>query len=405
MQIAMIGILVVFGAAFLIYNNSQSKNTAVKKENISGGKVKKNENPAPKVDMFKFMEFDKILDDMIIQNNGTKYTMVVQCKGINYELMSEIEQLAVEEGFITFLNTLKSPIQLYVQARTINLKKSIDMYKEKIDVLGDKLDKANIKIKNLNNDINATKGEIMEASVEKDKVKRIFDYAEDISKYVERLSSNKNMLQRKFYVIVSMNKADLSFSDDFTAEEIYENIYNELYTRAEAIVSGLHTCSVSGRVLNSNELAELMYVSINRDDAKLIDIKTALDSGFYRLYSVSEDVQEKKRKAIRGIIEAEAVRRVEKAIEIAIKNGIIQSEEQTLEEMDNAADLAAVKIVENLKGSKEDKNKVKKVIVDAHNEKAEERKKEKEKKEKENKKNETQKELSTVENEDDESIV
>ena len=60
-----------------------------------------------KEDMFKFMEFDRILDDMIVQKGGVRFTKAIKCKGINYDLMSEVEQLAVEEGFITFLNTLK----------------------------------------------------------------------------------------------------------------------------------------------------------------------------------------------------------------------------------------------------------------------------------------------------------
>ena len=77
-----------------------------------------------------FMDFDKIEDNMIISQNGEKYTAVIRCKGINYNLMSEVEQLSVEEGFIKFLNTLKYPIQLYVQAQNIDLKDNIKKYKE-----------------------------------------------------------------------------------------------------------------------------------------------------------------------------------------------------------------------------------------------------------------------------------
>ena len=81
-----------------------------------------------KEDVFDFMEFDEISDNMIIQNKGTRYTMMIQCKGINYDLMSDVEQLSVEEGFITFLNTLTSPIQLYVQAQNLDLKGTIKVY-------------------------------------------------------------------------------------------------------------------------------------------------------------------------------------------------------------------------------------------------------------------------------------
>ena len=62
--------------------------------------------------IFEFMEFDEIVDNMIVRKNGTQYIMVLQCNGVNYDLMSEQEKISVEEGFVQFLNTLRFPIQL-----------------------------------------------------------------------------------------------------------------------------------------------------------------------------------------------------------------------------------------------------------------------------------------------------
>ena len=81
----------------------------------------------------KFMEFDKIEDNMIVQKNGNRYLMVVECQGVNYDLMSSMEQTAVEEGFLQFLNSLRYPIQIYVQTRTVNLENSIENYKRRVD--------------------------------------------------------------------------------------------------------------------------------------------------------------------------------------------------------------------------------------------------------------------------------
>ena len=69
----------------------------------------------------KFMDFDDIKDNMIIQKDGKRLVMVIKCQGVNYDLMSSIEKVGVEQGFIQFLNTLTRPIQLYVQARKVNL--------------------------------------------------------------------------------------------------------------------------------------------------------------------------------------------------------------------------------------------------------------------------------------------
>ena len=57
--------------------------------------------------IFEFMEFDEIVDNMIVRKNGTQYVMILQCNGVNYDLMSEDEKISVEEGFVQFLNTLR----------------------------------------------------------------------------------------------------------------------------------------------------------------------------------------------------------------------------------------------------------------------------------------------------------
>lgn len=67
--------------------------------------------------------------------------MVVECQGINYDLMSRMEKNAVEEGFSQFLNTLRHPIQIYTQSRTINLDSSLENYKHRVDGIKEELDR------------------------------------------------------------------------------------------------------------------------------------------------------------------------------------------------------------------------------------------------------------------------
>lgn len=100
----------------------------------------------PRESIYKFMEFDEIKDNMIIRKNRTQYIMILQCQGINYDLMSEEEKMAVEEGFVQFLNTLSFPIQLYVQTRSLNLRDIIDEYKERVSEVAKDIEKLNTKI-------------------------------------------------------------------------------------------------------------------------------------------------------------------------------------------------------------------------------------------------------------------
>lgn len=342
--------LIIIGSSKKEKVNKKSNNNSKKvsgNDSITAGyayKDGKNKDIAKK-DIFDFMEFDKIVDDMIVQEKKGKYIMVLQCKGINYDLMSEVEQLSVEEGFVTFLNTLKFPIQLYVQARAINLDKSLNIYKDSVKVLdtkyNDSVEKYNQAAKNVS--LDASK--LDNAQMQKEKFANMLDYAKDITRYVEKMSLNKHMLQRKFYVVYSYNKAEINSSSNFNAHEVQDICRRELFTRGQTLISALATCSVNAKMLNSNELAELLYVSYNRDDEKLIDIKTALDSGFYRLYSTSKDIMQKRDELMLKEIKSEAMNRVKSAIDETMEHQEKKSPEELIEEYEENVDREAVNII------------------------------------------------------------
>ena len=85
------------------------------------------------------MKFDKIQDNMIITENEKKFIMVIECQGVNYDLMSGVEKASTEQGFLQFLNTLRFPVQIYVQTRTVNLGNSIIKYKDKLKQVENRL--------------------------------------------------------------------------------------------------------------------------------------------------------------------------------------------------------------------------------------------------------------------------
>ena len=385
------GIFVAIFALFLFGKKDNKKGEETKAENSSSNAVattqlnsnvasngktvkEKSDKGIARKDIFDFMEFDKIADNMIIQDKGNKYTMVIQCKGINYDLMSEVEQMAVEEGFITFLNTLKYPIQLYVQARAVDLKDSMNIYKNSLGVLQEQYRQADDEYNKVTNDIDASYSQIKEAKLEREKRAHILDYAQDITRYVERISLNKHILQRKFYVVLSYNKSEVTATSEFSKEEIYDICCRELTTRAQSLIGALMSCSVQGSILTSNELAELLYISYNRDDEKLLDIRTALESGFYRLYSTSKDVFEKKEELRQKQIEEAALDRVKEALvqNMRMKQGL--TEDELLEEFEDRADREALNIINTADMSEEERQALGDIIASRHVIEAEKRK-------------------------------
>jgi len=188
---------VLFIAIFLgllyLYLILKEKNTNVKKSdkkdvNISKNKVKQNYNVQS---VFDFIEFDKVEDNMIIQKKGKRFLMAIECQGVNYDLMSEVEKTAVETGFLQFLNTLREPIQIYVQSRTVNLEQNLGNYKVQIQQIEEDLRKKEQKFKELvdKGSLNEKQTNMMKYEIIR--MKNLLDYGRDIVANTERMSFNK----------------------------------------------------------------------------------------------------------------------------------------------------------------------------------------------------------------------
>ena len=250
-----------------------------------------------KESILDFMEFDEIVDNMIVRKNATQYIMILQCNGVNYDLMSEQEKISVEEGFVQFLNTLRFPIQLYVQSRTLNLREIIAEYKSRVDTLYLEIEKLDEKIAQAKQQGNKPLREKLE--FEKRRKVNILEYGISITDYVEKLSSNKNVLQQKTYVVVSYYSAEIGGGlDKYSKEEIYNMCFSELYTRCQNIASALATSQVTSKILESEELAELLYVAYNRDESEFLQLSKVIDSQYDSLYSTGKDILQKKQEKI-----------------------------------------------------------------------------------------------------------
>ena len=285
-----------------------------KKEQKEEGNTKNTISDAKKIakeytteSIFKFMEFEGIEDNMIIQKKGMRYIMVVECQGINYDLMSENEKIGVEEGFLQFLNTLRHPVQIYVQTRTVNLNDSIENYQRKVEEIGYELEKKkNAYLKKLQSG-NVPKEELNKDFFEITKQTNLYEYGKDIILNTQRMSLNKNVLSKKYYVIVPYYVEDLGPNSTFDKEEIKNMAFQELYTRSQSIIRTLSSCEVIGKILNSNELADLLYIAYNRDEAEVFSIDRAARAGYEELYTTAPDVLEKEMKALDEEIEKRAI--------------------------------------------------------------------------------------------------
>lgn len=195
-------ILIFIYIILRIKSNKKEKNQN-EKSSENSEKAKEISKEESKKSVLDFMNFYTVQDDMIIQKKGQKFLMVLQCQGINYDLMSEMEKNSVEEGFIQFLNTLTYPIQLYIQTRKVNLTSSIETYKKRLKETEDNLNRVKYQYERMKKSQSADQKQLNKLLFEVTKQNNLYEYTKDIIKNTEMMSLNKNILNKQYYIIIS----------------------------------------------------------------------------------------------------------------------------------------------------------------------------------------------------------
>lgn len=301
--------------------------------------------------IFNFMEFDKIEDNMIIQNKGKKFLMVVKCQGVNYDLMSGVEKASVEQGFAQYLNTLRYQIQIYVQTRTVDLESSISTYKDKIKLLGNNLVQKELLYNQHVKDGIYPQDKLMEEKREVAKIRNLYEYGVDIVNNTERMSLNKGILSKQYYIIIPYYAEEIGTAD-YSKDEIQNMAFSELYTRAQSTISLLSVCGVMGQILDSVEISNLLYMAYNRDEAEVYDLRKAIAARYDEMYTTAPDVIAKKIKELDKQIEKEAYERANDAVlEVRQENEKERMLKQKEEQYEDAIKKLAKIIIERNKNN------------------------------------------------------
>ena len=334
-----LGILLIVLAVIIVKKIS---NRNIEKK--ANKKNKKNEKVSAtagynKQSIFDFMEFDRIEDNMIIQKDKVKYIMVIECQGINYDLMSGIEKVSVEQGFIQFLNTLRQSIQLYTQTRAVNLGSSISTYKEKVTEIGNKLNKMVAEYNQMvNSNVRIDEQELQRLQFEITKQRNLYEYGIDIVNNTEKMSLNRSVLRKYYYVVVPYYIEDVGDSK-YDSEELKGMAFSELYTNCQSIIQSLGACGIHCKILNSRELVELLYVAYNRDESEDYDVEKVLRSGYTELYTTAQDVLDKKMKELDKVINQRAKILANNSIRDAVietkKEKMVREKEERMNDLIN----------------------------------------------------------------------
>lgn len=180
------------------------------------------------------LPFEDVRDSMIHLGNH-QYRAILSCSSLNYQLKTEKEQDIIELSFQRFLNSLSFPISIYVQTRTMENERMLESLRK--DTLS-----------------------ILE---EFPKLEAYGDaYFGEMADIYETIGNNKE--KRKYVIIPFDEAATLTTSTD---EEKYEYVLQEMKNRIIIIKDGLEAIGITAKLLNTNDLLDLLYVSYHKDTA------------------------------------------------------------------------------------------------------------------------------------------
>ena len=233
----------IVGTAIYLNRKKKSVNSNIKQ------KTKNNTNERSKkskkkqlADIFEM----KIKDNIICW--GNRYSTIIRLGNIDYNMLSNSEQEAIENILIQTVLAIDYPVQFFSTTEFIDTSKVISLLK------------AN-KTSNF----------------------KISEYKEYLIEYLQSLMENRSISVVKNYAIISY-------------DGLYENANDELSRKASFFTSNLSRAKIMCEILNEDELYNLIYRELNKNSSMNI---SNLKKGGENLYvGKKQKTKEKRNKHI-----------------------------------------------------------------------------------------------------------
>ncbi len=198
------------------------------------------------------LQLSEIRDGMVIMNDGS-FRVVVACKSINFDLMSDREREGVEYSYQNFLNSLNFPVQILIRSQRVDIGPYIDKL-----------------VTTRRSQDNMLLGVLMD----------------DYIGFIDALSQEANIMEKSFYITIPYfpggDAANLVeqgkgfFGKLFARPQntithidaaAYQKAKDELKNRTDSVMAGLFQIGIQSAQLDTRALGELYYNYYNPDTA------------------------------------------------------------------------------------------------------------------------------------------
>lgn len=212
-----LSVVLIILTAFYLNNKKKNISKNIKQPQNKDTEPKKNTHSNKKLaDMLEI----KVIDNMICL--GNRYSFVLRLGNIDYNMLSNSEQDAVENILIQTSLAIDYPIEFFSTTEYINTSKIITLLKQ-----------------------NKTNNPAIK------------EYQHHLINYMQVLMENRNISVVKNYAILSY-------------DGLYENAIDELTRKANSFKANMLRAKIICEVLNEDEIYDLIYRELNKNSALTI---------------------------------------------------------------------------------------------------------------------------------------
>lgn len=223
---------------------------------------------------YNFLEFDNIHKGMITFKKDPDYfVMGLGIQGVNVNMYTDVEKLSLKNGFINILNTLKEETQFLVQSRYVDLSDNFSHFRPIIEESKREVERLQQRLRDEGNDLVREKisQQIARTKARNGYAQHIVDFFDFYIKQSKCISINVYMLINYRYI----PKNNFSFNK----ERVIQEAYGTLANRAKLFQEQFNAIGLKAEILNSIEMADIMYSSLAKKESSYMRLEDALKNG------------------------------------------------------------------------------------------------------------------------------
>lgn len=179
-----------------------------------------------------FVPVSQIKNDLVVLSDGSM-AVVIQTSAVNFDLLSENEQLAIIGSFAALLNSLSFSIQIVIRSKKLDISHYLDTLK----------------------------------IAEKKQTSPLLQMMmQRYRAFVEAIIRDNEVLDKQFYVVLAVSPIELGVVSSMDAEKNFPKALNILGPRRDHIIKQLSRIGLKSIQLDDERLIKLFYDIYNDAD-------------------------------------------------------------------------------------------------------------------------------------------